>query len=163
MRCGGLREGLVHFVASDAHNMRWRPLRLLPAYEVVRERFGEERAQALFVDNPLAAFEGRELPYVPEIAMEEKTREEEKVFVLLKAVSNDSDSGQSGLPSGELRSRFGLQRQAGPGVEQAENFADDVESVVSGAPPVGGIERIVGRGADDGASVGRERVAAKGG
>lgn len=65
-------EGLVHFVASDAHNMRWRPLHLKPAYDVVRERFGEEKAQALFVDNPMAAFEGRELPHVPEIALEEK-------------------------------------------------------------------------------------------
>jgi len=65
-------EGLVHFVASDAHNMRWRPLRLKPAYDVVRERFGEEKAQALFVDNPMAAFEGRELPHVPDIVLEEK-------------------------------------------------------------------------------------------
>jgi protein-tyrosine phosphatase len=65
-------EGLVHFVASDAHNMRWRPLRLQPAYDVVREKFGEEKAQALFVENPLAAFEGRELPHVPDIALEEK-------------------------------------------------------------------------------------------
>jgi protein-tyrosine phosphatase len=65
-------EGLVHIVASDAHNMRWRPMRLLPAYEVVRDTFGEEKARALFVDNPLAVFEGRELPYVPEIVLAEK-------------------------------------------------------------------------------------------
>jgi protein-tyrosine phosphatase len=67
-----IAEGLVHFVASDAHNMRWRPLRLLPAYEVVRERFGEQKAQALFVENPMAAFEGRALPHVPEVVFEEK-------------------------------------------------------------------------------------------
>jgi protein-tyrosine phosphatase len=65
-------EGLVHFVASDAHNMRWRPFRLRPAYDVVLEQFGEAKAQALFAENPLAAFEGRELPHVPEIALEEK-------------------------------------------------------------------------------------------
>jgi len=57
----------VHFVASDAHNVRGRPLKLQPAYDVVREQFGEEMARGLFVDNPLAAFEGRELPYVPEV------------------------------------------------------------------------------------------------
>jgi protein-tyrosine phosphatase len=65
-------EGLVHFVASDAHNTSWRPLRLKAAYDVVVERFGEEKAQALFVDNPLAAFEGRELPHVPEVVLDEK-------------------------------------------------------------------------------------------
>ena len=61
-------EGLVHFVASDAHNTRTRQLRLQPAYNVVVDRFGEEKARALFQDNPLAAFEGRQLPHVPEIA-----------------------------------------------------------------------------------------------
>jgi protein-tyrosine phosphatase len=61
-------EGLVHFVASDAHNTRRRPLRLQPAFDVVRKRFGAEKAQALFVENPMAAFEGRDLPHVPEIA-----------------------------------------------------------------------------------------------
>jgi protein-tyrosine phosphatase len=62
--------GLVHFVASDAHNTRGRPLRLQPAYEIVREQFGDFKARALFFDNPMAAFEGRELPYVPEVAAE---------------------------------------------------------------------------------------------
>ncbi len=63
-------EGLIHFVASDAHNARSRPLRLQPAYKVVADRFGEEKARALFQDNPLAAFEGRQLPHVPEIEAE---------------------------------------------------------------------------------------------
>ncbi len=60
-------EGLIHFVASDAHNLRSRPLRLQPAYNLVVDRFGQEKARALFRDNPLAAFEGRELPHVPEV------------------------------------------------------------------------------------------------
>src|SRR5437588_421389 len=60
-------EGLIHFVASDAHNTRGRPLRLQPAYDVVVDRFGEEKARALFQDNPLAAFEGRPLPHIPEV------------------------------------------------------------------------------------------------
>jgi protein-tyrosine phosphatase len=67
-----IAEGLVHLVASDAHNMRWRPLRLLPAYEVVRERFGVVKAHALFVENPRAVFEGRALPHVPDFEFEEK-------------------------------------------------------------------------------------------
>ena len=60
-------DGLVHLVASDAHNMRGRPLRLQPAFNLVREQFGEQKARGLFVDNPLAAFEGRDLPYVAEV------------------------------------------------------------------------------------------------
>jgi protein-tyrosine phosphatase len=60
-------DGLVHLVASDAHNMRGRPLRLQPAFNLVREQFGEQKARGLFVDNPLAAFEGRDLPDVAEV------------------------------------------------------------------------------------------------
>jgi protein-tyrosine phosphatase len=57
---------MVHFFASDAHNTTQRPLRLKETYEIVAQRWGEPRAQALFHDNPLAAFEGRPLPYEPE-------------------------------------------------------------------------------------------------
>ena len=56
----------VHFVASDAHNVKSRPLQLREAYEAVAGRRGEDVARALFRDNPLAAFEGRALPYEPE-------------------------------------------------------------------------------------------------
>ena len=59
--------GIVHIVASDAHNTKRRPLVLKPAHEVVLEKFGAPIAQALFVSNPMAALEGRSLPYVPEI------------------------------------------------------------------------------------------------
>lgn len=62
-----IARGLVHFVASDAHNLTGRPHQLSPAYSVVRSEFGREKAEALFVENPLAAFEGRSLPHVPEI------------------------------------------------------------------------------------------------
>jgi len=62
-----IAEGLIHFVASDAHSTRSRPLRLQSAYNVVVDRFGQEKARALFQENPLAAFEGRELPHVPEV------------------------------------------------------------------------------------------------
>ena len=53
-----LEMGLVHFVASDAHNARSRPPKLRGAYETVRARHGEEVARALFVENPRAAFDG---------------------------------------------------------------------------------------------------------
>ncbi len=60
-------EGMVHFAASDAHNNRNRPLRLQAAHDVVANQFGEWKARALFVENPQAAFEGRDLPHVPEV------------------------------------------------------------------------------------------------
>jgi protein-tyrosine phosphatase len=62
-----IEMGMIHIVSSDAHNTRGRPLKLRPAYDVVRTKFGEEKARALFVENPMAVFEGRSLPHVPEV------------------------------------------------------------------------------------------------
>ena len=61
-----LDQQMVHFFASDAHSPTHRPLRLREAYQAVATRSGESIAQALFRDNPLAAYEGRPLPYEPE-------------------------------------------------------------------------------------------------
>ena len=69
-----LDENSIHFFASDAHNLTSRPLRLREAYEAVARRRGEPVARALFYDNPLAAFEGRALPYEPEPADPELSR-----------------------------------------------------------------------------------------
>src|SRR5690348_12798286 len=65
-----LAAGAVHFVASDAHNTTSRPLRLKDAFENVARNHGEALARALFVENPLAAFEGRPLPVIPELVEE---------------------------------------------------------------------------------------------
>ena len=63
-----LEAGAVHFLASDAHNTTTRPLRLKETFDLVSKEYGAELAQALLVDNPLAAFEGRALPFVPELS-----------------------------------------------------------------------------------------------
>lgn len=63
-----ITNGLIHFVSSDAHNRARRPLKLKFAYDAVADRLGEDRARALLLENPLAAFEGRPLPYVPELS-----------------------------------------------------------------------------------------------
>jgi protein-tyrosine phosphatase len=73
-------DGLVHFVASDAHNTRTRPLALRAVYEAVSAKFGKEKAEALFVENPLAAFEGQELPHVPEVLDESSEPRKKKFF-----------------------------------------------------------------------------------
>jgi protein-tyrosine phosphatase len=63
-----LDAGAVHFVASDAHNTTSRPLRLKETFDHLAKTRGEEVARALLVDNPLAAFEDRPIPWVPELA-----------------------------------------------------------------------------------------------
>ena len=61
-----LEEDAIHFIASDAHNLKSRPLQLKEAFELVARKRGKPVAEALFRENPLAAFEGQPLPYVPE-------------------------------------------------------------------------------------------------
>ncbi|MGA2098556.1 MAG: CpsB/CapC family capsule biosynthesis tyrosine phosphatase [Candidatus Acidiferrum sp.] len=75
-----IADGLVHIVASDAHNMRGRPLKLRAAFDVVRGQFGEEKARALFIENPMAAFEGQELPHAPELPDERDTPRRKRFF-----------------------------------------------------------------------------------
>ena len=75
-----IAQGLVHFVSSDAHNTKSRPLILSPAFDFVRAQFGDDTAQALFAENPLAAFEGNALPYVPEVADERPARRRKRFF-----------------------------------------------------------------------------------
>ena len=65
-----LAAGMVHFVASDAHNVTSRPLKLKEAFDLVAKAHGETVARALFIENPGAAFDGHDLPYIPEIPEE---------------------------------------------------------------------------------------------
>lgn len=61
-----LETNAVHFIASDAHNVTTRPLRLKPVYDALVKTEGEQRARALLEENPRAALENRPLPYLPE-------------------------------------------------------------------------------------------------
>ena len=54
-----LSRGLIHFVASDAHDLEYRPPRLDLARELVLRRMGEDAADLLFTDNPRVVVEGR--------------------------------------------------------------------------------------------------------
>jgi len=56
-----LGRGLVHIVASDAHDPVRRHPRLDEAYRIVRSRCDEDTAEMLFTDNPRAVVEGRSL------------------------------------------------------------------------------------------------------
>lgn len=56
-----LARGLVHVVASDAHNASSRPAVLSEAYARVASTWGEERARELFVANPARVLAGEEV------------------------------------------------------------------------------------------------------
>jgi protein-tyrosine phosphatase len=53
-----MESGLVHFVASDAHDTEYRTPRLDDAYRWLESRYGEEYARALTLDNPAATIQG---------------------------------------------------------------------------------------------------------
>lgn len=61
-----VRLGLVHFVATDAHNTTRRPPRARAAIAALRQIAGEDVADALSRRNPLAVVENRALDYEPE-------------------------------------------------------------------------------------------------
>lgn len=61
-----LDRGLVHFVASDAHDCQRRPPRLDQARAWLMENYGETLAEALCVSNPGAALRGEHLKALPD-------------------------------------------------------------------------------------------------
>jgi len=63
-----INDGFVHFVASDAHSVDWRPFLLKKAYEIVYGKLGV-RADIVFYENPYRIIKGERLfvsePIVP--------------------------------------------------------------------------------------------------
>lgn len=57
-----LEQGLVHVVASDAHDPEHRHPRLSEAYKTVLSRYGADAAEILFTANPHGVIEGLPLP-----------------------------------------------------------------------------------------------------
>lgn len=63
---GLLDHGLVHFLASDAHDLEMRPPGLAAAAREVARRWGEDVAELLTVTNPRAILDDRPLPALDE-------------------------------------------------------------------------------------------------
>jgi len=53
-----MKRGVVHVVASDAHDARVRTPDLRDAYSALADEWGEDRIQPLFVENPRAVLMG---------------------------------------------------------------------------------------------------------
>jgi len=56
-----LDKGLVHFIASDAHDLKGRPPRLDLAHGWLRERYSAELADLLCIEHPRAVVRNEEL------------------------------------------------------------------------------------------------------
>ncbi len=67
-----LEEDLVHFIASDAHDLAGRPPGLRAAFRQIENELGHERARRLFIDNPRAVIEDRPLPAETTRTLEEE-------------------------------------------------------------------------------------------
>jgi protein-tyrosine phosphatase len=57
-----LQQGLVHFIASDAHGIKGRPTLLSQARNVAANIVGEAAATRLVEDNPAAILANQSLP-----------------------------------------------------------------------------------------------------
>ena len=60
-----MERGLVHFLASDAHDTKWRTTQLDEAFRYVEGRFGPEAALRLLEENPRAVLAGVALTPAP--------------------------------------------------------------------------------------------------
>lgn len=70
-----LINNFIHFIGTDAHNVRSMPPRLSTTVRKIRERVGEKHAYALVFDNPEAVLASEPIPFRPEpVAPKQRAR-----------------------------------------------------------------------------------------
>jgi protein-tyrosine phosphatase len=80
-----LNLNMIHFMASDAHDDKYRPPLLSPAYQKLVGEQGKDIAELLFTRNPEAVIEGKSLPRVAEPISPSAKRGRKKWWPLLRA------------------------------------------------------------------------------
>jgi protein-tyrosine phosphatase len=60
-----VERGLAHFIASDAHDTRWRTTDMREAVTYIENRYGVEARDRLFVENPRAVLAGVPISPLP--------------------------------------------------------------------------------------------------
>jgi len=65
-----MNANLVHFIASDAHSSNTRNPKLRATYELVIQKWGQEKATKIFFENPQKVLEGKKIVTSDPIAFE---------------------------------------------------------------------------------------------
>lgn len=81
-----LGSGLVHFLASDAHNLGKRPPRVRESLAVLRDLVDEPVAEALTRGNPRAVIEGKPLVYEPDVLEAQPQSRARRIFNAVQRV-----------------------------------------------------------------------------
>jgi len=67
-----MAQGLVHFIASDAHDTRWRTTDLSQSRRYIEKNYGLAVAERLFEENPRAVLAGVDLSAIPLIVRKKR-------------------------------------------------------------------------------------------
>jgi len=82
-------QQLVHFIASDGHNVRNRPIALSKAYHLIKDKWGESTAEHLFQVNPMKAVKGEDIEIqIPAKEPSERKSPKLKSFSWLKNIKD---------------------------------------------------------------------------
>jgi protein-tyrosine phosphatase len=77
-------HNMIHFIASDGHNVDTRPIYLGDVYDYVADHWGKERADELMYKNPKKAILGEPIEIREPTPIREDKRKPNKIWNLLK-------------------------------------------------------------------------------